>query len=126
MGVDVLILNTGVVDFRRADFEFADALVGEGGLAKCKAQDRPNHSQEQLAEWIRDGFATAGGCGNAAPLIARGGLKVAVGVNLGKGGYGGLDAQGRFFYDLMVSNGVDMSATFIHPHLPTGTTYIHH
>jgi sugar/nucleoside kinase (ribokinase family) len=126
MDVDVLILNTGVVDFRRADFEFADALVGEGGLAKCKAQDRPNHSQEQLAEWIRDGFATAGGCGNAAPLIARGGLKVAVGINLGKGGYGGLDAQGRFFYDLMVSNGVDMSATFIHPHLPTGTTYIHH
>jgi hypothetical protein len=29
MPVDVLILNTGVVDFRRVDFEFADELVGE-------------------------------------------------------------------------------------------------
>jgi sugar/nucleoside kinase (ribokinase family) len=124
--VDVLILNTGVVDFRRADFEFADKLVGEGGLAKCQAKDSPNHTQEQLAEWLRQGFATAGGSGNAAPLIARGGLKVAVGVNLGKGDYDGLDAQGRFFYDVMIANGVDMSATSIHPDLPTGTTYIHH
>ena len=126
MGVDVLILNTGVVDFRRADFEFADKLVGEGGLAKCQAKDSRNHTQQQLAEWIRRGFATAGGPGNTAPLIARAGLKVAVGVNLGKGDYDGLDAQGRFFYDLMAANGVDMSATFIHHHLPTGTTYIHH
>ena len=126
MGVDVLILNTGVVDFRRADFEFADALVGEGGLAKCKAEDRPNYSQEQLAEWIKDGYATTGGPGNTAPLMARGGLKVAVGVNLGKGDYDGLDAQGRLFYDVMAANGVDMSASLIHPDLPTGTTYIHH
>ncbi|MHC4622865.1 MAG: hypothetical protein ACYS4W_03075 [Planctomycetota bacterium] len=29
MGVDVIVLNTGVVDFRREDFEFADPLVGE-------------------------------------------------------------------------------------------------
>jgi len=49
MGVDVLILNTGVVDFRRADFEFADELVGEGGLSRCKAEDNPSYSQEQLA-----------------------------------------------------------------------------
>jgi len=126
MGVDVLILNTGVVDFRREDFEFADELVGEGGLTKCKAEDSPNHSQEQLAKWIDEGFAAAGGCGNAAPLMARAGLKVAVGVNLGSGDYDGLDAQGRFFYDLMVSNAVDMSATVIHPDLATGTTYIHH
>jgi len=126
MAVDVLILNTGVVDFRRADFDFADELVGEGGLARCKEEKRPNHSQEQLAEWIRQGCATAGGPGNTAPLIARAGLKPAVGVNLGRGDYDGLDAQGRFFYDLMVTNGVDMSETFIHPYLPTGTTYIHH
>lgn len=126
MGVDVLILNTGVVDFRRADFEFADALVCEGGLTKCRQEDKPDYSQKQLAKWIRGGFAAAGGCGNAAPVMARTGLKVAVGVNLGKGNCDGLDAQGRFFYDLMVANGVDMSATFIHPVLPTGTTYIHH
>ncbi|MHC4704555.1 MAG: carbohydrate kinase family protein [Planctomycetota bacterium] len=126
MGVDVLILNTAVVDFRRADFEFADALVCEGGLTKCREEDRPDYSQKQLAKWIRGGFATAGGCGNAAPVMARAGLKVAVGINLGRGNYDGLDAQGRFFCDLMVANGVDMSATFIHSVLPTGTTYIHH
>ena len=126
MGVDVLILNTGVVDFRRADFEFADELVGEGGLSKCKAENNPSYSQEQLAEWIREGFATAGGPGNTAPLIARTGLKVAVGVNLGRGDCDGLDTQGRFFYDLMVANSVDMSETFVHPDLATGTTYIHH
>jgi len=125
MGVDVLILNTGVVDFRREDFEFADALVGVGGLTRCKEKDRPDHSQEQLAQWTREGFATAGGCGNAGPVMARGGLKVAIGVNLGKGDYDGLDAQGRFFYDMMVAGGVDVSAVLIHPHLPTGTTYIH-
>jgi len=126
MAVDVLILNTGVVDFRRPDFDFADELVREGGLAKCKQEKRPNHSQEQLAEWIRQGCAAAGGPGNTAPLIAKAGLKVAVGVNLGRGDYDGLDAQGSFFYDLMVANGVDMSEIFIHPDLPTGTTYIHH
>jgi sugar/nucleoside kinase (ribokinase family) len=125
MGVDVLVLNTGVVDFRRADFEFADELVGEGGLAKCKMEDQPNFSQQQLAQWIKEGFATCGGPGNSAPLMAKAGLKVAVGVNLGKGDYEGLDAQGRFFYDLMTANGVDMSATYIHSNLPTGTTYIH-
>jgi sugar/nucleoside kinase (ribokinase family) len=78
-----------------------------------------------VREWIEQGFATAGGPGNTAPLIARSGLKVAVGVNLGKGPYDGLDAQGRFFHDVMTVNGIDMSATFIHPDLPTGTTFIH-
>jgi sugar/nucleoside kinase (ribokinase family) len=125
MGVDVLVLNTGVVDFRRADFEFADELVGEGGLAKCKIEDRPSFSQAQLAQWIKEGFATCGGPGNSAPLMTKAGLKVAVGVNLGRGDYGGLDAQGRHFHDLMVANRVDMSATCVHPDLPTGTTYIH-
>jgi sugar/nucleoside kinase (ribokinase family) len=121
----VLILNTGVVDLRRPDFTFADKLVGKGGLAKCKTEDMPNYSQEQLREWIEQGFATAGGPGNTAPLIARTGLKVAVGVNLGKGNYDGLDAQGRFFHDVMTANGIDMSPTHIHPDLATGTTFIH-
>ena len=125
MAVDVLILNTAVVDFRRADFEFADRLVGKGGLAKCPTPDMPGYSQRQLAEWIKAGFAAAGGPGNAAPLIAKAGLKVAVGVNLGAGDFGGLDAQGRFFCDVMTANGVDMSQTFIHPSLPTGTTFVH-
>jgi len=125
MAIDVLVLNTGVADLRRPDFEFVDELVGKGGLAKCQIKDVPNYSQKQVKEWIEQGYATAGGPGNTAPLMARTGLKVAVGVNLGRGNYDGLDAQGRFFYDLMTTNGIDMSATFIHPDLPTGTTFIH-
>lgn len=125
MAVDVLILNTAVADFRRAEFEFTNKLVGEGGLAKCRTKDMPDYSQQQFKRWIDEESATAGGPGNTVPLIARTGLDVAVGVNLGKGCYDGLDAQGRFFYDIMVANGVDMSATFIHPKLPTGTTFIH-
>jgi len=125
MATDVLILNTAVTDLRRPDFKFADKLVGKGGLAKCKTKDMPNYSQERLKRWIEQGFATAGGPGNTAPLIARTGLKVAVGVNLGKGDYNGLDAQGRFFYDVMTANGIDMSLTHVHPSMPTGTTFIH-
>jgi sugar/nucleoside kinase (ribokinase family) len=125
MATDVLVLNTGVVDLRRPDFAFADKLVGIGGLAKCKTRDMPNYSQEQLREWIEQGFATAGGPGNTAPLIARTGLKVAVGVNLGKGDYDDMDAQGRFFHDVMTANDIEMSATHVHPDLPTGTTFIH-
>lgn len=125
MTADVLILNTAVTDLRRPDFDFADELVGKGGLAKCKTKDMPDYSQLQLAEWIEQGFATAGGPGNSAPLIARTGLKVAVGVNLGRGDYNGLDAQGRFFHDVMTANGIDMSQIHIHPDLHTGTTFIH-
>ncbi|MHC4541820.1 MAG: carbohydrate kinase family protein [Planctomycetota bacterium] len=125
MATDVLILNTAVTDLRRPDFDFADALVGKGGLAKCRTEDMPGYSQQQLKEWIEQGSATAGGPGNTAPLIARTGLRVAVGVNLGKGDYGGLDAQGRFFHDVMTANGIDMSQTHVHPDLPTGTTFIH-
>jgi len=125
MAVDVLILNTAVVDLRRPDFDFADTLVGKGGLAKCKTKDMPAYPQQQIRQWIDEGFATAGGPGNTAPLIARTGLKVAVGVNLGKGDYGGLDAQGRYFHDVMTANGIDMSPTHIHPTLATGTTFIH-
>lgn len=125
MAIDVMILNTAVADYRRAEFEFADGLVGKGGLAKCKTEDMPAYSQKQLRDWVQRGFAAAGGPGNTAPLIARTGLKVAVGANLGKGDYGGLDAQGGFFYDVMTTNGIDMSAAYIHPTLPTGTTFIH-
>jgi sugar/nucleoside kinase (ribokinase family) len=125
MAIDVLVLNTAVVDFRRADFDFADKLVDKGGLAKCKTEDLPDYSDEQLRKWIEEGFATAGGPGNTAPLIARTSLKVAVGVNLGKGDYDGLDAAGRFFYDIMATSGVDMSEVFVHPDLPSGITYIH-
>jgi sugar/nucleoside kinase (ribokinase family) len=125
MSTDVLILNTAVTDLRRPDFKFTDELVGKGGLAKCETEDMPNYSQQQLRQWIEQGFATAGGPGNTAPLIAKTGLKVTVGVNLGKGQYDGLDAQGRFFYDIMTENGIDMSQTHVHPDLPTGTTFIH-
>ena len=41
MPVDVLVLNTAVVDFRREDFSFTDKLVGEGGLARCETRDMP-------------------------------------------------------------------------------------
>lgn len=125
MSTDILILNTAVCDLRRPDFEFADELVGKGGLAKCKTEDMPDYSQQQIKQWVEDGFATAGGPGNSAPLIGRTGLNVAVAVNLGKGGYDGLDAQGRFFNDVMTANGIDMSGTHVHPDLPTGTTFIH-
>ena len=125
MAVDVLILNTAVIDLRRPDFDFADALVGRGGLAKCRSDDMPKYTQEQIKQWVDEGFATAGGPGNTAPLIARTGLKVAVGVNLGKGQFQGLDAQGRYFHDVMTANGIDMSATHVHPTLATGTTFIH-
>ena len=122
---DVLILNTAAIDLRRKDFEFVDNLVGKGGLARCKTEDMPDYSQRQLAEWIEQGFGTAGGPGNTAPLIAKSGLTVSVGANLGKGDHNGLDAQGRFFYDVMIANHIDMSQIVIHPTLPTGTTFIH-
>lgn len=125
MSIDILILNTAVCDLRSPEFAFADRLVGPGGLAKCKTTDMPDYTQRQYNDWIARGLATAGGPGNTAPLLARAGLSVAVGVNLGSGGFNGLDAQGRFFYDVMQDNNIDMSAAFIHPDLPTGTTFIY-
>ncbi len=125
MAVDILILNTAVADFRSRLFAFADELVGPGGLAKCPTKDMPPYTQDQYRQWIQEGLATTGGPGNSAPLMARAGLRVAVGVNLGKGDFDGLDAQGRFFQDGLKANGVDMSATCVHPDLPTGTTYIY-
>jgi sugar/nucleoside kinase (ribokinase family) len=124
MRVDLLILNTAVADLRRSEFDFVNGLVGQGGVARCETKDMPDYSPAQLHEWIQI-VATAGGSGNTAPLVARAGLKTAVGVNLGQGEFSGLDTAGRFFYDVMTENGVDMSETFIHPALPTGIAFIH-
>ena len=52
MTADVLMLNTAVTDLRRPEFGFADELVGRGGLAKCKNEDMPNYSQQQLADHV--------------------------------------------------------------------------
>lgn len=125
MSIDVLILNTAVADFRSDEFSFTETLAGSGGLARCKTKDMPDYAQKQYKSWIGKGMVTAGGPGNTAPLVAKAGLKAAVGVNLGKGEFNGLDAQGRFFYDTMTRYNVDMSETSIHPNLPTGTTFIY-
>ena len=123
--MDVFILNTGVVDFRSSEFAFVEQLVGPGGLAKCKTEDMPAYTDSQYKEWIAAGHATAGGPGNTAPLLAKAGFNVAVGINLGKGDQNGLDVPGRFFYDTMIQNSIDMTQTRIHPTLPTGTTFIY-
>ncbi len=125
MAMDVLILNTAVLDIRSSDFHFVPDLVGPGGLAKCSVGDMPDYTPEQYERWIRDGCATAGGPGNTAPLFVRAGLSAAVGANLGKGDNDGLDVQGRAFRDTLASNGVDVSQICIHPSLPTGTTFIY-
>ena len=122
---DVLILNTAVLDLRSADFDFVDTLVGPGGLAKCATPEMPPYTPADFRRWIRQGGASAGGPGNTAPLLAHTGMRVAVGTCLGAGDEDGLDVQGRFFYDTLAASGVDMSATVIHPSLPTGTTFIH-
>ena len=123
--MDVMLLNTAVLDIRSTDFIFADKLVGAGGLALCATKDMPSYTQAQIEAYVKQGRSTAGGPGNTAPLLAHAGLKVAVGTTLGKGTYNGLDIQGRTFYDILVKNGVDMTATKIHASLPTGTTFIH-
>jgi len=125
MSTDVLVLNTAVADFRHESFTFADKFAAQGGLAICDPDDMPSFSPQQLRSWVEQGTVTAGGPGNTAPLMAEAGLRVAVGVNLGKGPYDGLDAQGRFFHDTMTSHDIDMSAVYVHPGLSTGTTFIH-
>lgn len=125
MQTDVLVLNFAVVDFRRNDFDFVSKLVSHGGIYCGKAEEMPAYSQIQYAQWAKDGLATAGGVGNSSPLMAKAGMNVAIGANLGKGDFGGLDAQGRFLYDEMVRYGVDMSHIHIHPELATGTAFIH-
>ena len=120
-----MILNTTAADICSSEFTFAKKLVSQRGLAKCDTKDMPRYSQQQYREWIEHGDASAGGPANCAPLISKAGFSVAVGVNLGKGDYGGLDAIGRYFYDVLDDNNVDLSATFIHPDLPTGITYIY-
>lgn len=123
--VDALILNTAVLDLRSRDFGFVDGLVGAGGLAKCPVSKLPRLNAETVFALDREGGATAGGCGNIAPLLARAGLRVAVGAMLGQGPYGGLDAVGRIFADKLIATGVDWTAVVPHPTLPTGTTFIH-
>ncbi len=125
MSIDILILNTAVADLRSSEFKFVENLVSAGGLAKCKSQYMPDYSQLQYQKWIAQGLVSAGGPGNAAPLMAKAGLKVALGVNLGVGDFDGLDIQGRFFFDTMVKYNVDMSQIVIHPALATGTTFIY-
>lgn len=122
---DVLILNTAVLDLRSPDFTFVDNLVGPGGLAKCAVSNMPDYDQADYRRWINEGGASAGGPGNTAPLLARAGLRVAVGAYLGAGDEDGLDVQGRAFHDKLADAGVDMSATVVHPSLPTGTAFIH-
>lgn len=124
MGTDILILNTAVVDVRAPNFELGSKTAGKGGLVRHETEFMPDISQEQLDSWAKQGYVLAGGSGNSAPLIARAGLKVAIAAVLGKGNYGGLDAQGRYFYDVMRANNVDMSAIAIHPESPTGTAFI--
>jgi len=42
-GIDVLVLNTAVTDFRRPEFKFASELVAPGGLAKCKTEEMSDY-----------------------------------------------------------------------------------
>lgn len=125
MAIDVLILNTAVLDLRSPDFSFVDQQVGPGGLAKCPTAEMPNYSQAQIKHYIEQAGASAGGPGNTAPLQAKANLNVAVGAFLGKGEFDGMDIQGRVFHDRLENAGVDMSACEIHPSLPTGTAFIH-
>ena len=124
MRADVFVLNFAVVDFRRKDFDFVSELVSHGGIYCGTTSQMPDYSQERYAKWTQQGQATAGGVGNSAPLMAKAGLNVAIGAGFGRGDFGGLDAQGRFFYDQMARYGINMSQTYVHPELPTGTAFI--
>ncbi len=125
MPIDALILNTAVLDLRSARFDFIDRLVGAGGLAKCPPTAMPSYTPDELEDIVAEGGATPGGCANVAPLLARAGLRVAVGAWIGAGPHEGLDIQGRAFRDRLAAAGVDVSALRVHPSLPTGTTFIH-
>ncbi len=124
-GVDLLLLNTAVIDLRSPDFGFVPELAGPGGLAKCATTDMPGYTQAQYSGWIAQGRATAGGPGNTAPLAARAGLRVAAGAYLGRGGAAGFDVTGNWFRTVLAQSGVDVSALIAHPELPTGVTFIH-
>ncbi|MHB9071637.1 MAG: carbohydrate kinase family protein [Sedimentisphaerales bacterium] len=123
--MDILILNTAVVDIRSSEFDFVKTKVKQGGLVKCQYEELPGYKNEDYLRWIEQGNAHAGGPGNCAPLMARTGLKVSVGVNLGLGQYKGFDVLGHFFYDTMLDNNVDVSAVQVHPLLPTAVTFIY-
>ena len=55
MAIDVLVLNTAVVDYRSSEFAFTEKLVGAGGLAKCATSDMPDYDQQMYSQWIKDG-----------------------------------------------------------------------
>lgn len=124
--MELLLLNTAVVDIRHRDFAFASKLAGPGGLAKCPLGDMPTFADSQYRDWISSGCVTAGGPGNTAPLAAHAGLRVAVGCYVGSGSEpDGLDVPGRYFTDVLAHNGVDVSAIRPYASLPTGLTFIH-
>lgn len=125
MPVDVLFLNTAVMDIWSREFDFTHNHVEPGGMAKGSHSDMPDFTQEQIRQWIEQGPTCAGGIGNSAPLISRAGLTVAAGANLGAGTSGGLDAAGRAFYDIVERAGVDMSPVYEHPDIPTAVTFIY-
>lgn len=125
MPVDVLFLNTAVMDIWSRDFKFTRNHVEPGGLTKGSHSDMPEFTQEQIRQWIDQGPSCAGGIGNCAPLIARAGLAVAAGSNLGAGSSDGLDAAGRAFFDIVESSGVDLSPVYHHPDLPSAITFIY-
>jgi hypothetical protein len=52
MSVDILILNTAVVDFRGGEFDFVEKLAGKGGLARGKTKNIPIYTQPQYRSWI--------------------------------------------------------------------------
>jgi sugar/nucleoside kinase (ribokinase family) len=130
-GCDVLVLNTSVVDLRRPDFNFVARFSGPGGVTRAPTRKMPPFSPEQIRAWLREGCGLAGGPGNCAPLMARAGLKVAVGANLGRGrdltadGRLRLDPQGKFFYDALVAEGILVTPIVLTAELPTGMAFIH-
>lgn len=127
---DVLVLNTTVVDIRSPGFEFVEKLVGDGGVARADPSLSPAISQETIGRLIAEGRAVAGGPGNCAPLMARAGLRVTVGANLGRGRCVtravdlNVDVQGKFFSDVMADNNVEAVAITTHRSLSTGTAFI--
>lgn len=125
MAIDVLMVNSPVVDLRGPYFRFARDLAGPGGLCVGAADDRPDYNEQQYQEWIDNGQAVVGGVGNAAPLMSRAGLDVAVAAYLGAGPSDGYDAAGRFILDVLTKNRIRTSCIQPHPELPTGVTFIY-
>lgn len=122
--IELLLLNTAVIDIRSEEFDFVQPLVGPGGLAKCPTASMPRYTEDRYREWLAAGCVTAGGPGNTAPLAARAGIRTAVGAYVGQGREDGFDVAGKWFRGALQESGVDVSAILPHPGLPTGTTFI--